>query len=276
MQKKSPRLPVVLAIGGHDPSGGAGIQADIESIGANGCHATSVLSCLTVQDSCNVSQLIPLPATGLTDQAVAILNDCQISSFKIGLLGSLSATEAVVGLLRDNPEIPVIFDPVLAAGGGSNLADEVLLNFIRQELLPLCRLITPNTLEAKRLTESEKSTTIDEDGECLLGLGPKAVLITGTHELTGSDKVTHRLYQPDTAPISSTWQRLSGEFHGSGCTLSAAIAARMAVGETLEKAVRHGLEYSWLSLQHSFKTGKCQSIPERLFRNPRQHPHDHS
>lgn len=274
MQNHPPKPPVVLAIGGHDPCGGAGIQADIESIGANGCHAASVVTCLTIQDSCNVSRLIPIPPDTITAQAQAVIDDCPVAVIKIGLLGSLSAAEAVVALLRENPHQPVVFDPVLTAGGGRDLANESLLPLLRRELLPCCSLVTPNTGEASRLAGSEAEGVIDNDGRALLGLGPQAVLITGTHDQSRPSEVANRLYQADKSPIVSVCPRLAGEFHGSGCTLAAAIAAAMARGEGIEDAVRQGLEYSWMSLRHGFRLGKCQSMPERLFKYPRQKPED--
>lgn len=269
MYDKSQQLPVVLAIGGHDPGGGAGIQADIESIAANGCHATTALTSLTVQDSCNVSQLIPIASATLRDQINATLDDCQVAIIKIGLLGSLPAAEAIVEILRQQPAIPVVYDPVLAAGGGSELADEALIDFICQSLIPLCQLLTPNLPEAMRLTGLRRVTDHDAMGGRLLELGTDAVLITGTHDPASAMEITHRLYQSRTPPTHSTWQRLPGEFHGSGCTLASAIAARMATGEPLSSAVDQGLEYSWLAIKNGFRTGRCQSIPQRLYKNLR-------
>ena len=269
MHDKSPQLPVVLAIGGHDPGGGAGIQADIESIGANGCHAATALTCLTIQDSCNVSQLIPTSHTILVDQISATIEDCRVASIKIGLLGSLSAAQAVVPILKRHPTIPVVLDPVLSAGGGSDLSNTELIEYIRQTVIPLCRLITPNIPEAIKLTGSKQAEEVDDMGHHLLALGADAVLITGTHQADAGKQVTHHLYQDNTPPVRSSWRRLAGEFHGSGCTLASAIAARMATGETLQTAAEQGLEYSWLALTHGFKTGNCQSIPGRLFRNLR-------
>ncbi|MEW7985190.1 MAG: hydroxymethylpyrimidine/phosphomethylpyrimidine kinase [Candidatus Thiodiazotropha sp.] len=271
MHVKSPRLPVVLAIGGHDPGGGAGIQADIESIGANGCHAATALTCVTVQDSCNVSQLVPIPPATLADQISATLSDCQVAIIKIGLLGSLPAAEAVVELLHGHPTIPVVFDPVLRAGGGGELANVRLIDYIRQTLIPLCRLITPNIPEAVKLTGNDGLPDLDTAGRQLLGLGADAVLITGTHEPDERREITHSLYQSGASPIHTSCRRLAGVFHGSGCTLASAIAARMAAGEALQVAVAQGLEYSWSALTHGFETGKCQSIPGRLYRILRHH-----
>jgi hydroxymethylpyrimidine/phosphomethylpyrimidine kinase len=270
MFDKSPSLPVVLAVGGHDPGGGAGIQADIESIGANGCHAATALTCLTIQDSCNVSQLIPVSAATLVDQINATFADCQVAIIKVGLIGSLPAAETIVEVLHRHPSIPVVFDPVLSAGGGSELATERLIQYIRQAVIPLCHLITPNIPEAKRLTDFDGAPEDDAIGHQLLGLGTDAALITGTHEENEGKEITHRLFRIDAPPVHSSWKRLAGEFHGSGCTLASAIAARLAVGETLASAVEQGLEYSWLALTHGYKVGKCQSIPGRLFKYLRQ------
>jgi hydroxymethylpyrimidine/phosphomethylpyrimidine kinase len=267
MHDNSPHLPVVLAIGGHDPGGGAGIQADIESIGANGCHAATALTCLTIQDSCNVSRLIPIDPSTLTDQIHATLSDCRVSVIKIGLLGSLPVAQAVVEILDKHPGIPVVVDPVLSAGGGSELANPRLIEYIRERVIPSCHLITPNIPEAIQLTRSESPAEYDLMGQQLLGLGANAVLITGTHQADQGSEITHHLYLGDTPPIHSSCERLRGEFHGSGCTLASAIAARIATGEPLQDAVAAGLEYSWLSLTHAFKVGKCQSVPGRLFRN---------
>jgi hydroxymethylpyrimidine/phosphomethylpyrimidine kinase len=273
MYEKSPDLPVVLAIGGHDPGGGAGIQADIESIGANGCHPTTTLTCLTIQDSCNVRQLLPIPPATIQDQINVTLADCPVAIIKIGLLGSLAAAEAVVDVLREHPTIPVVLDPVLSAGGGSELANRGLIAYIRQTLIPLCHLITPNIPEAMQLTEMEAGAELDELGRRLLDYGTDAALITGTHDPNEGDEIMHSLYRINNPPARSTWRRLRGEFHGSGCTLASAIAARLARGESVLTAVEQGLEYSWSALTHSYKTGKCQSIPGRLFRDLR-HQHE--
>ena len=265
MHSETEHRPVVLAIGGHDPGGGAGIQADIEAIGANGCHPATALTCLTVQDSCNVSQLMPLDAEHLTAQCQAVLEDCTVSAIKIGLLGSSQAADGVIRLLKACPRIPVILDPVLAAGGGSELASEQLLEKIRDQLLPLCTLITPNTLEAVRLSAGGSSISLDQHAQILLQLGCGSVLITGTHDESDRKRVINRLYQADKQTLIRQYPRLPGEYHGSGCTLAAALAARIGRGESLENATQTALDYSWSCLQQGYRTGRCQSIPNRWF-----------
>lgn len=270
MQDDTSTLPLVLAIGGHDPSGGAGIQADIEAVAANGAHAVTIATCLTVQDSCDVRALHPVAPEIILAQADTLLGDCSVSVIKIGLLGSPAAAVAVAGLLERHPGLPVILDPVLAAGGGSSLAGETLLRTMRDQLLPRCALITPNTHEAARLSGIAGEILMEDHAGRLLQSGAGSVLITGTHDPVQGAEITHRLYRPGLPSLASAWQRLPGEYHGSGCTLASAIAARMALGESLESAVLHGLRYSWLSLVHAFRPGRCQSLPDRLFRLSRK------
>ena len=263
-QQKS--LPVVLAIGGHDPSGGAGIQADIEAVAANGAHAVSLVTCLTTQDSCNVRELHPVAPEQLMRQAELLLADSPVAAIKVGLLGSPQIAKTLAQLLRQLPEIPLVLDPVLAAGGGSELAGAQLLDRVRDELLPLCHLLTPNIPEAIRLSGLETDTTPQACGDKLLATGCEAVLITGTHDESSQNRVIHHLFRPQQQPFSSDWPRLPGEYHGSGCTLAAAIAAGLAGGEPLQQAVEQGLEYTWQSLHQGFQSGRCQATPDRLHR----------
>jgi hydroxymethylpyrimidine/phosphomethylpyrimidine kinase len=261
MKQKTQTLPIVLAIGGHDPSGGAGIQADIESIAANGCHATTVVTCLTVQDSCDVSSLHPAPPDQVRAQAEAVFADCHVGAIKLGLMGDAAIAETLISLLQNHPEIPLVLDPVLAAGGGSELASRALLDVILTGLLPLCSLITPNSIEARRLTDADLS--LEASAQALLSAGTEAVLITGTHEETMT--VSNRLYDESGLLDESHWERLPGEYHGSGCTLASAIAAGLARGLPLVESVRRGQAYSWQSLKQGFRSGRCQSLPDRLF-----------
>jgi hydroxymethylpyrimidine/phosphomethylpyrimidine kinase len=254
-------LPIVLAIGGHDPGGGAGIQADIESIAANGCHATTVVTCLTVQDSCNLRALQPVATASVKAQAEAVLADCQIAAIKLGLLGNTAIAMDLVSVLRAHPEIPIVFDPVLATGGGQDLASQTLLDVIRNDLLPLCSLITPNSLEARRLCLTD--LPLETAAQSLLSQGAKAVLITGTHEQT--PQVSNLLFDASGLRDVSNWQRLPGAYHGSGCTLASAIAAGLARGLPLLDAVRAGQAYSWQCLNNGFRSGRCQALPNRLF-----------
>lgn len=258
--------PVILVIGGHDPSGGAGIQADIEALAANGVHAMTLITCLTLQDSCNVRAVHPVDPALLARQADLLLTDSSVAAIKIGLLGSREIAATVADLLQSHPGIPVVLDPVLAAGGGSDLAGAALLQSLRERLLPYCDLITPNTPEALRLSGLDTDARTPACAERLLDLGADAVLITGTHEAQEAAGIIHRLFRPETPTLSLSSPRLPGEYHGSGCTLAAAITARLAQGEPLEQAVDNALDYTLQTLRHAFHNGRCQATPNRLYR----------
>ncbi|MCK5917828.1 MAG: hydroxymethylpyrimidine/phosphomethylpyrimidine kinase [Cocleimonas sp.] len=242
--------PVVLSFSGHDPTGGAGIQADHEAIMAMGGHAVSVITCLTVQDTHNVSSVKPLEAEYILQQAYKLLADIKISAFKIGLLGSCDVVAALVSLLKQYPHIPVVLDPVLAAGGGTSLAKSELIMCIKKQLLPLATLVTPNVPEAYLLSIF--------DSVC------QNILLTGTHNESTKD-VINTLYQEGEVISALSWPRLPDVYHGSGCTLASAIAAGLAKGLVLVNAVEIAQQYTWDSLSQAHRIGGGQLIPMRFF-----------
>lgn len=257
--------PIVLSIAGHDPSGGAGIQADIETVAALGCQAATVISCLTIQDSRNVHELIPLPAETMIRQAETLMQDYPIRAIKIGLIGSSEAAHAIGQLLTQHPQVPVVLDPILAAGGGTELAGDSLVKAILGQIIPHTTLVTPNSQEARRLT---RQTRLEQCAQELMTRGCQAVLITGTHE--DSTDVVNTLYQNADPPHQECWPRLPGSYHGSGCTIASAIAAGLAGGATLAEAVSEAQRYTWESLAAGWQPGKGQHIPDRFYhRQPR-------
>ena len=133
--------PIVLSISGHDPSGGAGIQADIEVLNHFDCHPCSIITCLTVQDSSTVHRLIPQEAEAIVEQASILFNDMPINAIKIGLTGSLGAVNAIASIIKSQPNIPIVFDPVLACGDGTPLANADLIGEIKSKLLPLTTVL---------------------------------------------------------------------------------------------------------------------------------------
>jgi hydroxymethylpyrimidine/phosphomethylpyrimidine kinase len=236
------------------------VHADIEAIAASGVHATTAITCLTVQDTHNVKQLVPTDPILFRQQANAVLNDLAVAAIKIGLIGSVSICREIVELLREHPHIPVVLDPVLAAGGGNDLAGDELLQSIRSDLLPLIKLTTPNSEEARRI--SGKDDLVEAAAE-MFNMGCNNILITGTHE--NSEKVVNTLYQESVDNTHSLeWPRLTHSYHGSGCTLASAIAARIALGQPLQQAVSEAQEYTWHSLERANRFGSGQSIPSRL------------
>ena len=259
--------PIVLPFAATDPSGGAGMQADILTIASMGCHPLSVVTAITVQDSSGVDDVHPMDAEWVIDQARTVLEDMPVAAFKIGLLGSVDNITAIAEVISDYPDVPLVFDPVLASGRGDELANEDMLSALRELLLPQTTILTPNSMEARRLIVDEDNEQDDPNlNECakrIIQLGCEYVLITGTHEHT--PKVINTLYGERGLVRSDNWPRLPGIYHGSGCTLASAIAALLANGLPMEEAVREAQEYTWEALKYGFRPGMGQHIPDRLF-----------
>jgi len=259
--------PIVLTFAATDPSGGAGLQADLLTIASMGCHPLSVVTAVTIQDTSGVDDVFPMDAEWVADQARAVLEDMPVEAFKIGLLGSVENIAAIAEVISDYPDIPLVFDPVLASGRGDELASDDMLDAMNELLLPQATIVTPNSIEARRLVHYEESDDENLDlGECarrMLQTGCEYVLVTGTHERT--PKVTNTLYSERGIVRADTWPRLPGIYHGSGCTLASAIAALLANGLPMEEAVKEAQEFTWQALQYGFRPGMGQHIPDRLF-----------
>lgn len=252
--------PIVLCLGGHDPTGGAGLIADAEAIRAGGAHALGIVTCLTTQSTCGLSRLLPQPAEQIEGQWQALTGDSAVAAVKIGLLGDAAIARVVASLLREQADLPVVLDPVLASGAGQAVADAALIECLRDDLLGGCSLMTPNLPEARALSGADSP---DACAATLLETGCRWVLITGTHDETSA--VINRLYGQDGLLETWHWPRLPGSFHGSGCTLASAAAARLAKGATMIEAVAEAQAYTWETLAKARRTGRCQLTPNRLF-----------
>lgn len=259
--------PIVLVFAASDPTGGAGIQADITTLTSMGCHPLSVITAVTIQDTMGVEDVMPIDAEWVTDQARCVLEDMPVAAFKLGVLGSMEVITAVAEVVSDYPEVPLILDPVLASGRGDELASDEMIHALHELLIPQTTIIIPNSSEARRLALDDSNEDDNPDlPECarrLLATGCEYVLITGTHENT--PQVVNVLYNQDGAIRSDTWDRLPGTYHGSGCTLASAIAATIANGLSVEEAVKDAQEYTWQTLKMAFRPGMGQHIPDRLF-----------
>ena len=257
--------PVVLTFAASDPSGGAGVQADILTLASMGCHPLSVITAITVQDTLGVEAVQPIDADWVADQARCLLEDMPVDAFKIGALGSVENIAAIAEILSDYPDVPLILDPVLASGRGDELANDEMLHALRELLLPRTTILTPNSMEARRLAdvEDEDEPSLATCAARLIESGSEYVLITGTHEPT--PQVVNTLYGKSGVVRSDSWQRLPGNYHGSGCTLASAIAAMLANGLELPEAVREAQDYTWHSLQKAYRPGMGQFLPDRLF-----------
>ena len=264
--KPIPVPPLVLVFAASDPSSGAGIQADMLALCSLGCHPLTAITALTVQDTVGVQSVHPVSAELLEHQARAVLEDMPVIAFKIGLLGSVENVLAVAEIIADYPDIPVIFDPVLASGRGDELSGEEIISAMREMLLPQTTLLTPNAPEARRLAESDEDDgepSIEICAQRLIEMGAQYVLITGTHENT--PQVTNILFGAEGEIRRDTWERLPGSYHGSGCTLASAITGCIAGGASVEDAVRDAQDYTWQTLANGFRAGMGQFIPDRFF-----------
>ncbi|MBX9800045.1 MAG: hydroxymethylpyrimidine/phosphomethylpyrimidine kinase [Burkholderiaceae bacterium] len=252
--------PVVLCLSGHDPSGGAGLQADIEALMAQGCHAAPTVTALTVQNSVDVSDFRVLDSAWVLAQAEAVITDLPIAGIKLGMLGSVEMVDTVASILQRLPNVPVVCDPVLRAGGGGALGKDEVGYAMRERLLPLATVVTPNLPEARILAELPDGTA----DECAAKLLPfcQHLLITGGH---GDEQEVHnRLYSRDGSSHTFTCDRLPGNYHGSGCTLASTLAGRLALGEAPVLAVENALAYTWRTLRDADRSGKGQHFPRRL------------
>ena len=260
MAQTNIKQPTVVCFSGHDPCGGAGIQADIETIRSHHCHAATVITCLTAQNTKNVLEIYPQTAENFMYQATTLLDDISPDVFKIGLIGSSALVLAIAALLKEFPNVPVVFDPILSAGGGQNLANELLIHSLRDALLPLTTILTPNVKEVFRLTNSD---AINTGGKTLLEIGCEYVLITGGDESTAN--VNNYLFHQSSSDQHYSWKRLPERYHGSGCTLAASIASLIAQGIPILEAIADAQEYTWHSLAAAYQSGLDQYNPDRLF-----------
>ena len=246
--------PIVLTFAASDPTGGAGLQADLLTLAALGCHPLSVLTGLTVQDTSGVEHLEAIGADLVVRQARALLAETRVAAFKAGVLASADNVRAVAAIAEAHANVPLVVDPVLASGRGDPLASEAVRSALLEALVPRTTVLTPNSVEAERLGGAQR----------LLDLGARYVLVTGTHDDT--PEVINRLYDAGGLVREDRWQRLPGSYHGSGCTLASAVAAGLANGRGVPQAVREAQEYTWQALAAGFRIGAGQLLPNRFYR----------
>lgn len=259
--------PIVLSFAASDPSGGAGIQADILTLAGMGCHPLTVLTAVTVQDTTGVEDIFVMDAEWVVDQARAVLQDMPVQAFKIGMLGSVEIISAITEIISDYPDIPLVLDPVLASGRGDTFANEEVIAAMREMLFPQATIITPNSIEARRIVLDDEDDPeildLKQNADRLLQWGCGYVLIKGAHENT--PEVINVLYDASGMVRSDAWPRLPGSFHGSGCTLSSAIAASLAHGMSITDSVYEAQDFTWHTLKGGFRPGMGQYIPDRFF-----------
>ena len=236
--------PSVLVVAGSDSSGGAGIARDIETVSAIGLGTCIAVTAVTVQTHGAVEHIELMSADLVARQMCAALRANPVAAVKIGVLGTRATVEAVAEVLSRYPDIPVVLDPVLASTSGRKLLSEEALAALGRELMPICRLVTPNIPELALLVGSapaEDEAALVRQGHVLLDAGAPAVLVKGGHA-TG-EQSTDLLLRRHHAPERFEAARLAGGLRGTGCMLASAIAAYLALGETLCASVGQGKRF---------------------------------
>lgn len=252
------RIPNVLTIAGTDPSGGAGIQADLKAFSAAGAYGMSVITAVVAQNTQGVRAFQALDPEFVFDQAAAVFEDVQVDAVKIGMVANAGIIEAITKALdqyTDKATCPVVLDPVMVAKSGDSLLDADTEGALREQLVPRSTLITPNLPEASVLldldAEMNKLDQMQENADKLLALGCDWVLLKGGHlEGHTSELSTDILIGPDTRAELTAPRIATTNDHGTGCTLSAAIAARLPRMD-MESAVREAKDYLTAALKHA-------------------------
>ena len=251
--------PIVLIVAGNDPSGGAGIAADQQAVTAAGAHPAPVLTALTVQDTVNASEVAPVDPGLVARQMEAVFADMPVAAVKIGLLATAAIAEAVAEVLESRPDVPVVLDPVLVAAGGAALAETALVEVLLARLCPLTTLLTPNALEIRRLAPGAADQAAR--AQALIARGCDWVLAKGGDE--PDPDVVNVLYGRQAPAREFRWPREPHVFHGSGCTLASACAARIALGDPVPEAVEKGQALTQAWIAQAFRPGRGQHVPLR-------------
>ena len=243
-------LARVLAVGGSDSGGGAGVQADIKTITMLGGYAASAITAVTVQDTTRVHAIHPIPPALVIAQARAVLDDIGADAIKTGMLGSKAVVEALAELFA-SVTIPIVIDPVMAATTGAALLDDRAIEALRARLIPLAVLLTPNAPEAGRLTGVTVATTDDlrRAGEALLAMGARAVLMKGGH--VAGESVIDVLMAPTGETLFVSDRIATRHSHGTGCTLASACATGLAQGLDLTAAVERAHAFVAEAIRHA-------------------------
>lgn len=250
-----------MAIAGHDPTGGAGIVADVQTLTALGCHPTPVVTAVTAQDTHEVKQFTVMEVELVIAQARAVLEDMPVAAIKTGMLGNTEMVSAIAGILEDYPNIPLVVDPIMVSGSGQALSEAAIDEALRVLLLPQATVACPNLGEVQRLAPEADSPSAC--AHALLSTGCQHVYLTGTHAKT--PRVINQLFTEAQRPRTFECERLPGNYHGSGCTLAAAIAAHLAHGLDAVTAVQQAQNYTLQCLKQAIQPGRGQAIPDRLF-----------
>ena len=248
-------LPVILTIGGHDPSGGAGIQADIETITSHGCHAVSLITCLTSQNTKDFFKVDVLNPNIFNSQAESLLSDITIDAIKIGVIGNLKMLEEINKLLNKLEGVAVIFDPGIKSTSGGTLTESTLLESLKSLIFPKSFLVTPNIEELKSISGKRDLSSALED---LFSFSPKHILVKDVQK--SKDHIINSLYTDNKLINSWINRKIEGSYHGTGSNLASSIACSIAKSKNIEESIKLAQEFTSKAIKNSIRVGKGQKI----------------
>jgi hydroxymethylpyrimidine/phosphomethylpyrimidine kinase len=251
--------PVAMTIAGSDSGGGAGIQADLRTFAFHQVHGTSAITCITAQNTCAVTRVDALPPEAVVAQIDAVVNDIGVQSAKLGMLLNAEIMVAVAATIQRSPIASWVIDPVMVSRTGAQLIDDAAIATLTAQLIPLATVLTPNRYEAQILSDLEIHTLADMEAAAqkIHALGPQAVLVKGggmTGDLRGIDV----WYDGEQLVTLTTENVDTSDTHGTGCTLSAAIAANLALGKAPLAATRSAKDFVTRALKYSLRIGQGQ------------------
>jgi hydroxymethylpyrimidine/phosphomethylpyrimidine kinase len=259
--------PLILTFGAADPIGAIGIQADLASFSAMGCHGLSVITSILISDTTRIEDIQVIDADWVADQARVVLEDMPVTAFKVGAVGSIENVSVIAEIVSDYPDIPLILDPFISSMPDQGPDSEDILIAIRELLVPQTTLFVTSAVELSRLAETWREPSTDDttavDAMRIIDMGCEYLFVTGTpgdlHE------VSNTLFDESGIVRNDSWQRLAGSFSGAGSTLSATIAAMLANGLEVPEAVLEAQEFTHAALANGQRLGMGKLTPDRYF-----------
>ena len=257
----------VLSFGCSDSLGAIGIQADLGSFAAMGCHGLTVITAILVGDTTEITEIEPIDVEILIDQARTILEDVPVAAFKLGVIGSVENVTAIAEIVSDYPEVPLIFDPFSSHVPDQGQKTEDIFQAVNELIIPQTTLLVASAMEIARLAEAWREPSTDDtlalDIERLIESGCEYVFVMGA-DITGNE-ITNCLYDSSGIIRRDSWPRLSGSFLGAGSTLSAAVTALIANGLEIHDAILEAQEFTNAALAHAQRFGMGKLVPDRYF-----------
>lgn len=261
---------LILTFGVTDPVGAIGIQADLATFAAMGCHGLTVITAILIGDTARIEDTQDIDVDWVADQARVVLEDMPVTAFKVGYVGSIESVSAIAEIVSDYPDIPLILDPFITAMPDPGIDGEDILIAIRELLIPQTTVLLLSADELSRLAETWREPITDANEDTLamdamhiIELGAEFLFVTGTP--CEINQVANTLFDSSGIVRHDPWQRISGAFAGAGSTLSAAIAAMLANGLEVPEAVSEAQEFTVAALTHAQRMGMGRLIPDRYF-----------